>query len=90
MPTALATGGIFMVANMSVEALVNPVFSNSFVTFFAFGGIGVALTLHKATATDPAAGTWDPGRVSRKWRLVTFGAAMLLLALLVALVALVV
>ena len=84
---ALATGGIFMVVNMVVESVVNPVFSSSFVTFFTFTGIGAAMTLHAASERDPSTGTWQADRLGVGWRLRALAAALLLLATLVALVA---
>lgn len=81
---ALATGGIFMVANMTVESVINPVFSNSFITFFTFLGIGVAMTLHAASDRDAGVGVWDRDRLSRRWRIGALAGALLLLATLVA------
>jgi len=79
---ALATGGVFMVANMVVESFVNPVFSNSFITFFTFVGIGVAMSMHEASRQAPGVGDWDAGRISTRWRVGTLAAAVLLLAVL--------
>jgi O-antigen ligase len=79
---ALATGGIFMVANMVVESAVNPVFSNSFVTFFTFVGIGVAMTLDASTRHDEDGDSWNPADLSRRWRAGSLAATALLLALL--------
>jgi O-antigen ligase len=85
---ALATGGIFMVANMVVESTVNPVFSSSFITFFTFVGIGVAMTLDASSKAGEDRDSWDPGDLSRRWRAGTFAAAAAILALLGALAAL--
>ena len=79
---ALATGGIFMVTNMVIESIVNPVFSNSFITFFAFTGIGIAMKLHTSTTPDGAGAVWDPATLSRRWRLSTIAVAIILLATL--------
>jgi hypothetical protein len=79
---ALATGGIFMVANMVVESAVNPVFSNSFITFFTFVGIGVAMTLDASTRHDEDGDSWNPADLSRRWRAGSLAATALLLALL--------
>lgn len=73
---ALATGGIFMVVNMVVESTVNPVFSNSFITFFTFVGIGVAMTLD----SSPQHGDDDRWHVGGRWRVGSLAAAFLLLA----------
>jgi len=83
----LALGGIFMVTDMVVESVINPVFSNSFVTFFSFLGIGVALTLHRAAQSDPHAGIWDPAFLTRRWRAAAVAGAVLLLVALVAVAA---
>ena len=80
--SALAAGGVFMVANMVIESTVNPVFSNSFITFFTFVGIGIAINLHRSLERDPTSGAWDPDRLGNRWRTMsTVGAAVLLLAL---------
>jgi uncharacterized membrane protein len=83
---ALATAGIFMVTDLVVESVVNPVFSNSFITFFTFAGIGVAMTLHASSVGSPKVGLWDPDVLSRRWRASTFAAALLFLAALGAVV----
>ena len=81
-PAALATGGVFMVANMVVESAVNPVFSNSFITFFTFVGIGVAMSMHESSRQDPEVGDWHPERVDVRWRAGSLVAAVVLLSLL--------
>ena len=80
----LAAGGILMVSDMVVESVINPVFSNSFITFFAFTGIGVAMTLHARTEEDPRAGAWTSSLVSPRLRALAIGGAVLLLLVLVA------
>jgi O-antigen ligase len=79
---ALATGGIFMVMNMVVESTVNPVFSNSFITFFTFVGIGIAISLQRRYEEDPTSGSWDPDRFGDRWRTMSVAAAALLLVIL--------
>jgi fucose 4-O-acetylase-like acetyltransferase len=79
---ALATGGIFMVMNMVVESTVNPVFSNSFITFFTFVGIGIAISLQRRYEEDPTSGSWDPDRFGDRWRTKSVAAAALLLVIL--------
>jgi O-antigen ligase len=79
---ALAAGGIFMIANMVVESFVNPVFSNSFITFFSFVGIGIAITLYRLSEADPTVGAWEPERFGDRWRTMSvLGAALLLVVL---------
>ena len=84
---ALATGGIFMVANMVVESIVNPVFSNSFITFFTFVGIGIAITLQRRLEEDSTFGAWDPDRFGDRWRTMSIAGAALILVILTAAVA---
>lgn len=79
---ALATGGIFMVTNMVIESIVNPVFSNSFITFFAFTGIGVAMKVHASTTSEDVGVAWDPAALGPRWRLGAIAAAIALLAML--------
>jgi hypothetical protein len=79
---ALATGGIFMVTNMVVESAVNPVFSNSFITFFTFVGIGIAISLQRRYEADPASGAWEPDRFGDRWRTMSIAGAALLLVIL--------
>ncbi|TMB56557.1 MAG: hypothetical protein E6J47_04800 [Chloroflexi bacterium] len=79
---ALATAGIFMVADLVVEAVVNPVFSNSFITFFTFVGIGVALTLDASSERMGHVELWHSDLISARWRVGTLVAAFLLLAAL--------
>lgn len=85
---ALATGGIFMLANMVIESIVNPVFSNSFITFFTFLGIGIAIKLQASSQRDGDGDSWNAGLLSRQWRAGSLAAALLLLAALGGLVAL--
>jgi O-antigen ligase len=79
---ALATAGIFIVTDMVVESVVNPVFTNSFITFFAFVGIGIAMTLHARSAVAPDEAQWTPERLSTRWRIGSVLAALLFLAAL--------
>ena len=79
---ALATGGIFMVTNMVIESTVNPVFSNSFITFFTFVGIGVALKMHASPQRDDETDAWTPDLLGRRWRAGSLAAALLLLTVL--------
>jgi len=85
---ALATGGIFMVTNMVIESIVNPVFSNSFITFFTFVAIGIAIELGAAHEQDGDEATWDSALLSRQWRIRSVAAALLLLTALGVVVAL--
>lgn len=78
----LAMGGVFMVVDMIVESVANPVFSNSFITFFSFIGMGVAINLHDSPASQDRS-LWQPDRLSTRWRVAMVGAAGLLLASLV-------
>jgi hypothetical protein len=79
---ALATAGIFMLTDLVIESVVNPVFSNSFITFFTFAGIGVAMTLHASPEGSEQAGLWDPERLGLRWRAGSCAAAVLFLAVL--------
>jgi hypothetical protein len=62
--------------------VVNPVFSNSFITFFTFVGIGVAMTLHTSSEGSEHDGLWDPDLLGLRWRAGSFAAALLFLAAL--------
>ena len=44
---ALATGGLLMVTSMTLESVVHQVFSDSFVSFFVFAGIGASVALQR-------------------------------------------
>jgi O-antigen ligase len=79
---ALATAGVFIVTDLVVESVVNPVFTNSFITFFAFVGIGVAMTLHASSASRPDVAQWTRARLSPRWRIGSVLAAFLFLAAL--------
>jgi hypothetical protein len=79
---ALATAGIFMLTDLVIESVVNPVFSNSFITFFTFVGIGVAMTLHASSEGSEHDGLWDPDLLGLRWRAGSFAAALLFLAAL--------
>jgi hypothetical protein len=80
-PAALAAAGIFMLVDMVIESVVNPVFSNSFVTFFVFVGIGAAMSLG-ASDREPAATVWDPNAIERRWRIGAVPGAFLFLGAL--------
>lgn len=84
---ALATGGIFMITDMVIESAVNPVFSNSFITFFTFVGIGVALKLGTAAKDNGDEDRWHADMLSRRWRAASLAAAFLFLAVLGGLIA---
>jgi arylsulfatase A-like enzyme len=50
----LASGGIFMLADMVIESVVHVTFSDSFVAYFAFTSAGAALALRKDVGVDRA------------------------------------
>jgi hypothetical protein len=72
---ALATAGIFMLVDMVVESVVNPVFSNSFITFFTFVGVGVAMSL-EAERRSGQPSVWAPSADDRRARIGSLIAAL--------------
>ena len=85
---ALATGGIFMISSMALEMVVHQVFSDSFVSFFVFGGVGTAFGL-AGRAERPRE---EPSRIAvvtgdRRWAAISGGIAALLIVTLTGTVA---
>jgi len=86
--TALAVAGIFMLVDMSIESVVHVSFSNSFVSFFVFVGIGSALRLG-ATGSPSPPEPWRPELIGGHWRRNAVIGSLLFMAVTVATVMLV-
>jgi N-acetylglucosamine-6-sulfatase len=78
---ALATGGLLMVVSMTIESVVHQVFSDSFVSFFVFAGIGASVALSRRPA-EAATSRAEIAAVVHDWR--WYGGSLASAALLIA------
>jgi len=62
LPAALASGGIFMLVDMTIESIVHVTFADSFVSFFAFGGMGAAIGIARSEEVPARAEEIAPPR----------------------------